>query len=166
MGKNENILDTFLIFEKAEKSIANFSNWLFGISTGLFAFVTLKVSENNFNYQSNVIYFINAMLIFTMLNMLFIGIIKYLIHKRDINLNTKIGKINKISALIKVNSYGNNNTTLQSAENEMRNIIADWYIEHNKIKTIGYCLNISIFTTLFSILNIGVYLILKFNAVF
>jgi hypothetical protein len=154
MVTNNKISDYFSIYDRAEKSISEFSNWLFGISSAQPGFLLLLIGNNNISFDCKVTNLATMTLAWTMLNSLFIGYTKYRIHIRQISMATKMGLIIKSNLLV---------DDSKSNKNDISQNINNWFTEHNKIKTISKLLDISIFTSVITILIIGSFIIFKIN---
>ncbi len=154
MVANNKISDYFSIYDRAEKSISEFSNWIFGISSAQPGFFLLIIGNNNYGLNCKMTNIATMTIAWTMLNSLFIGYTKYRIHIRQISMATKMGLIIKSSLQVDDN---------KSNKYDISKNISDWFAEHNKIKTISKLLDISILTSVITLIIIGSFTIYQIN---
>ena len=138
--------------EKAEKSLKEFSDWIFGISIGICALLIIQlrtVCEPN-----KVLYIIIA--IVSLINALFSGFNKYLVLNRAVRLDTKYGEMKK---MVMITNYK------QNATNEEKilfdKVFNEWVAEYNKIKTIGKFVNFSIYIAAITVIISGIYILIN-----
>ncbi len=153
MANFDNIFEEFQYSDKAEKSLKEFSNWIFGISIGICALLVFQMKGFDLSKYcfSKLIYLI--IVIYSMLNILLTGYNKHLILKRDTIMSIKYGSLKKLVIFSKINDK-----KPEEIKEEWNIIFAEWTTEFNKIKTIGQILNVSIITTLIAILFAGVFI--------
>ena len=153
MTNFDNIFEEVQYSDKAEKSLKEFSNWIFGISIGICALLVFQMKGFDLSKYcfSKLIYLI--IVIYSMLNILLTGYNKYLILKRDTIMSIKYGSLKKLVIFSKIN-----NQKQEEIKEEWSKIFTEWSVEFNKIKTIGQILNVSIFTTMIALLFSGLFI--------
>jgi hypothetical protein len=161
MADTSKIIENFSTFEKAEKSISAFSNWIFGISSAVCVFVILKIEGNDMYNYKELSCLIIGLIIIAMANTLFTGILKYFVIKREIAMGIKLGLVKKMIMMKEIDGKDDIET-----RNKMGQNIDAWFTEHNKMASIGRALNISVITTLISILSIGIFILYSINHCF
>ncbi len=155
MANFDDIFDEFQYSNKAEKSLKEFSNWIFGISIGICALLVFQMKGFDLTKFcfSKLIYLVIT--IFSMLNVLLTGYNKYLILKRDTSMSILYGALKKLVIFSK-----RNDKKTEEIKEEWDRIFNDWAKEFNEIKKIGKILNWTIITTLISILSAGVFIMI------
>ncbi|MFV8226223.1 hypothetical protein [Christiangramia aquimixticola] len=151
--KFEDIFDEYNYTERLENSLQNYLNWLLGISIGLGA-VTFSAMDNlNDNYLYSILTFI-----FILFGILFNGIVKFLIHRREIKMNIAFGELKKIKILREANKEirktGNNLEDVKKWEKSF----SKYTLENNKIIYIAKLINLSSIITFFNVINTGVFI--------
>ncbi len=152
MTNFDNIFEKFQYSDKAEKSLKEFSNWIFGISIGICTLLIFQMKGFDLSKYcfSKLIYLL--IVIYSMLNILLTGFNKYLILKRDTIMSIKYGSLKKLVIFSKIHDK-----KLEEIQEEWNKIFTEWVEEFNKIKIIGHILNVSIITTLIAILFAGIF---------
>lgn len=153
MTNFDNIFEEIQYSGKAEKSLKEFSNWIFGISIGITALLIFQMKGfdlSKFCY-SKLIYLI--IVGYSMLNILLTGFNKYLILRRDTIMSIKYGNLKKLVVFSKINDKKQD-----EIKEDWSKVFNEWTTEFNKIKTIGQILNLTIITTSISILLSGVFI--------
>lgn len=149
----DDIFDKINFSSKIEKPLNDFSNWIFTISIGLLMFFLVKFKEvvSLDCLFSNVIFIIITIL--NMLNVLLSGITKYLMLSREIHMNQYIGEFNK-----KI-FFNKNKEEVDFIKSEVDTLVDSWTKEFNTIGKIGLLFNISIISTLISVVISGIFVV-------
>jgi hypothetical protein len=155
MADFDKIFEEIQHSDKAEKSLKEFSNWILGISTGICALLVFEIRDFYFESCAFLKLQYKIILIFSMANILLTGFNKYYILKRDVAMNIKYASLKKLLVFSEINKK-----KPEEIKEQWETKINEWATEHNKIKTIGRLLNITIFTTLATIVMIGVFILL------
>lgn len=149
------IYEKFRFSEATEKSIKDFSNWIFGISIGICTLLIIQIKGNfdftNYHYAKQ---FYKIILLLSMVNTLFTGYNKFLILKRDTLLNSNHWLLKNLFVTVK-----DGKKKSEDISNELDDIIKDLDVEQKKILKIGKFLYISIVSTLTIVILTGVYIL-------
>ena len=93
-----------------------------------------------------------SILTIAMLNILFVGLNKYLLYLRDTKMNITYGKMKKTFLFAEIRQ-----TPKEEVKVNFESLYSEWTTEFNKIATHGKLLNISLITTLISLILTGVF---------
>ena len=154
-----NIDSTFQDFEfsvKADKPISDFSNWIFGISVGMCALLIFQMQNLEVDKYcfTKLIYIL--LVILSMINLLFVGYTKYLIFKRDIGMGVKYGAFKK-SVILSEKHKGS--PEFETEKTNALKYVEEYLVEYNKITKVSKFLNISIWTTISTVILTGIFII-------
>lgn len=146
------ILDQINYAEKAEKSLKEFSNWIFGISIGVSSLLIFQIKGFDLTkyYYASSIY--KGIVIYSMITIFFAGFIKYLILNRENKLSILYGVLLKLIVL-------KANKTTEELKIEWDKTFSEWAEEHNKLKLMSQGLNISIVLTLLLVFLSAIFII-------
>ena len=154
MNKLDEELDKLDFQSKYNKSIKELSNWLLGISIGLFTITVLKLK--NENIESTCWFsFHNIVVVTTMLNLIFSGFIKHSIYIRELNLSEIYMETKRLvyfeEKLISKEEYTKrmNQTSSHSVS------------EYNKGIRLGKLLNINTSTNLIALILFGILILIQ-----
>jgi len=154
MGDFDTIFEQFQFTQKAEASIKEFSNWLFGISIGICALVISIIDGLHILKTDLIMLLVIIVLILSMINVFFTGIIKFLIFRRETRMMTSYGVLKKMAF------FHQEGSTLDRAEFDQH--FHDWSNEYNKITSTSRFFNISIILNFLTILTVGISVIMVF----
>ena len=141
------IIDSVRFSDLAEKSIKEFSNWLFGISIGICSLLIVGLNNSDIQYSCQDKW-INLIVIFiSFINCFLIGFCKYKIHQRDIRISVIQGALNKKATLAKIE-----NKTASDFKPDFQEDFNKWVEECNKIVKIGNLLNWCIYIGCFTLI--------------
>jgi hypothetical protein len=158
MSEIADIMERYNFSSKMQKPINDFSNWLFTIAIGLFAFFIGGFEKVLSVDNSWINIFFLFLSISNMLNVLLSGYIKYLIINREIKMNQYEGQLNKAIFFTKRNK--------ESDEVYLANVVHEhsskWMKESDKISSIGKLFNISIILTLLNVVASGLFTFVLF----
>jgi len=142
---------------KADKPISEFSNWIFGISAGMCALLIFQMKDFDIEKYTFLKMIYILLVIWSMINLMLTGYSKYLVFKRDIDMGVKYGTFKKSVVLLE--SYKETPNYDIEKINVMR-IFNEYLVEYNKIRKVGKYLNISILTSVITVLLTGVFILL------
>jgi hypothetical protein len=145
----ETIMTDIQYADKAEKSLKEFNNWILGVSIGICALIITQLKTAGSGSCIMQIIF-KSILTVAMLNVLFVGINKYLLYVRDTKMNIAYGKMKKIFVFAEIRQ-----TPKDDVKANFESIYSDWTNEFNKIETHGKLLNVSLITTAVSVILTG-----------
>ena len=149
----DTLFEKFQIAEKAEKSIKEFSNWLFGISIGLCALLVSLTDRLSSSIMSYIKPLFVIILVLSMTNVFITGITKYLIFRRETRMMISFGALKKIALFVQIQKS-------QFDRTEWDKHFADWATEYNKLTSINKFLNASIIMNMVTTIIIGTSVIL------
>jgi hypothetical protein len=151
MGDIDQEFEKIDFASKTEKSIKDFTNWLLGISIGICGFI-ISVIDNQPTTISNYLKGLSILILtINLANVLLVGITKYKIVMREIQMMIEYGSLKKISVLHK---------DYQTDKADWEKHFENWTNEYNKIILIGKLLSASIKTTLSTVIISGASIIL------
>ena len=151
MTNLDEIFNQIQFSDKAEKSLEDFSNWIFGISIGICAILIFQIKDFNLSkYCFNKIFYI-SIVIFSMINSLLVGYNKYLILKRATMMGVQYGVLRKLAFFSKIKEK-----KPDEIAKEAELIFSKWSSEYNIIKKIGRIHNITLITTLITLVATGI----------
>jgi hypothetical protein len=139
----ENYLKNINFAEKAEKSLKEMSNWVFGISLALCSILLFKFNDFEFNDSTKMFY--KGIVIYSLFLVFITGLSKYRILKRESKLNIAYGNLLKAFYLLKEKR---NETEFDRIWKEN---MANWGNEHNKLGSVANLVN---YSTLFTFLQL------------
>ena len=140
--ENKIDIEEFDYGDKAEKSLKDFNNWIFGISIGITALIITQLKEVIVeDLCIHVAY--KIILGISMMNSLFVGFTKYLIMVRETKLGIYDGTIKKLKL------KDRNLTEVSEKRNH----------EFDKITYHGKLLNWTLATTIFVVLITGIFIL-------
>jgi len=139
---------------KTENSFRELSNWLLAISTGICALLIFEIRSFDFSKCIYIRHLYKGILIFSMSNTFLTGFSKYFIFKRDIAMSIKYGSLKKLVVFSEIDK-----SKPEDNKNEWTKLFEEWSIEYNKIKCVGTLLNLSIITTLITIIAVGIFIV-------
>lgn len=154
MDDFDTIFEKFHFAQKAETSIKEFSNWLFGISIGICAVMISMIDRLCITQTNFIMLLFIIVLILSMINVFITGITKYLIFRRETRMMTSYGVLKKM-AFFHQNQEG---STLDRAKFDQH--FNDWSTEYNKLTSISIFFNISIILNFLTILTAGISVIM------
>jgi hypothetical protein len=148
------IIEQFRFADLAEKSIKEFSNWLFGISIGICSLLIVDLSSSDIQTSciDKKLYFIA--IIISLINCLYVGYCKYRIFQRDIKISTIQGALNKKLTFGKIN-----NQKASDLKPEFEKEFSEWVKEYNEITEIGKLMNWSIYLILITLITSAAFIL-------
>jgi hypothetical protein len=151
MNNYQNALNQINFAEKSEKSLKEFSNWIFGLSIGVCSLLIFQIKDFDFTYDcAKFIY--KAIVIFSMITVLSAGLSKYLILNRENKKGIYYGVLLKLLIL-------KDKKTDKDFETEWSKTYKEWIEEHNKLELMAKGLNISIVLTLILIFISAIFIL-------
>lgn len=147
------ILDQINFAEKSEKSLKEFSNWIFGIAIAFCSLLIFQFKNFDFSTYMYAKYSYKGLVIYSMVALLLAGLIKYLILNRENKMNIYYGTLLKLIALQATKSK-------EELKVEWDEAFQKWINEHNKIKLMAQGLNVAIVFTLLLVLFTGLFIII------
>ena len=151
----ETIFAKFQISDNTEKSIKEFSNWLFGISIGLCALMVSLTDRLSISSISFIKPMFVIILVLSMVNVFVTGITKFLIFRRETRMMISIGALKKIALFVQIQKSQFNRT-------EWYKHFTDWANEYNKLTSINKFFNTSIIMNMITTIIIGTSVVLIF----
>ena len=148
-------LEKSLFNYRSEKTLKDLNNWFLGISLGILSLYV--VQANNFNLEkycyTQVLFYI--VMGYSMLNILFAGVLKYLIFQRELKINiffeTFQGQCRKIQfGVDKEDSF----------QEKFKNFTEKRDSEFSKLFHIGIAHNWLLYTTAINIIVFGVFVLI------
>ncbi|MBN2395776.1 MAG: hypothetical protein JXC36_04850 [Candidatus Atribacteria bacterium] len=149
----ETVFAKFQISEKTERSIKEFSNWLFGISIGLCALMVSLTDRLSISSISFIKPMFVIILVLSMVNVFVTGITKFLIFRRETRMMISVGALKKIALFVQIQKSQFNKT-------EWDKHFADWATEYNKLTSINKFFNTSIIMNIVTTIIIGTSVVL------
>jgi hypothetical protein len=141
--------------DKAEKPLEDFSNWILGISIGICALLIFNIKNLDlYRYCFSRPLYITVVII-SMLNTVLVGINKYKILTRAINMGVHQGELRKLAFFSKTSTPNS-----AEIENETKLIFNKWSQEYNNIKIIGKIHNVTLFTTVITLILTGLIILI------
>lgn len=153
MDEINNLLKKFKFSEVAEKSIKEFSNWIFGIAIGICSLLIIDINKTNTSTCFDKYLFLILVGI-SFINCFIAGYVKYSIFIRHIRLSTKEGELMKIKFDYELHPENQN-----ELNKKIDPIVNDWCNSYNSIKRIGWWMNIAIISTIATVLLSASYVI-------
>lgn len=167
----DEIFEQLKYSDKAENSLKEFNNWILGISIGIFVMLIFQIKGYDIAKNNCIKFTYVILVIVSMINTFLVGYNKYKILKRDTILEIKYGTMKKISIYSKI-KYEKSNTEsnperikereieIDKDKVEMSKVFSEWASEFNKIKRIGEFFNITIITTLITVVTSGIFILI------
>jgi hypothetical protein len=148
----QNALNQINFAEKTEKSLKEFSNWIFGISIGVCSLLIFQIKQFDFTtYQyAKLIY--KGIIIYSMFTVFFAGLSKYLILNRETTKGIHYGVLLKLLILKEKKSK-------EEFQKEWSKTYNKWTEEHNKLKLMSQGLNISIVLTMILVFTTALFIL-------
>lgn len=155
--KFEDIFNEYNYTERLENSLQSYLNWLLGISIGLGAVVYTTVDKME---DKNYYFIITFILI--LIGILFNGIIKYLIHNREIKMSVAFGELKKIKILREANKELINTKNNMQDASKWQQSFSKHSLQSDKINSIAKLITFSTIITFLNVINSGIYTIYLF----
>jgi len=154
MDDFDTLFEQFQFAQKAEASIKEFSNWLFGISIGLCALMISVIDRLCVPKTGLIIALFIIVLVLSMINVFLTGFTKFLIFRRETRMMTSYGILKKMAFFHRIQQ----GSTLDQEKFEQ--YFKDWSTEHNKLSSITRFFNISILLNFITTLTAGISVIM------
>lgn len=145
------------IFEKMniesqyEDSLIGLSNWILGISLGLFTLMVLRINANNVN--DLLYYYHKALICLTMINLLFSGFTRHALYVQKLRIAIITAEI---SHLILLENFKDHEFKVKISELSLSRIN-----EHKNTRQMHKWLNINTYSIALILLLFGTYVLLK-----
>lgn len=146
------ILDQINFAEKSEKSLKEFSNWIFAIAIAFCSLLIFQVKNFDFNTYEYARQIYKGLVMYSMFVLILAGLVKYLILNRENKMNLYYGILLKLIAL-------QHSKTKEELKADWDETFKKWSDEHNKIKLMAQGLNVAIVFTLLLVLFTGLFII-------
>jgi len=153
MSNYKEALETITFAEKAEKSLKEFNNWIFGISIGIYSILIFKFNDIDFSKYECAQTAYKIIIIYSMITVFCTGLSKYHIMMRENKLSIRFGVLLKLLIL-------KNKTPEIEFESKWNREFKKWADEHNKIVLMSKFLNLSIIMTSILIIAVAIFLII------
>lgn len=140
--ENSNDIEEFDYGDKAEKSLKEFNNWIFGISIGITALILTQLKDVIIEVLWIHLAY-KIILGFSMMNSFFVGFTKYLIMVRETKLGIYDGTIKKLKLEVR----------------DIREVSEKRNLEFNKITYHGKLLDWTLATTIIVVLITGIFIL-------
>lgn len=152
MNTYQNALNQINFAEKSEKSLKEFSNWIFGISIAICSLLIFQVKQFDFTsyHYAKMIY--KGIIIYSMLTVFFAGLSKYLILNRETTKGIYYGVLLKLLILKEKKSK-------EEFEKEWSLTYEKWVTEFNKLHLMSQGLNISIILTMILVFITSIFIL-------
>jgi hypothetical protein len=148
-------LEKSLFNYRSEKSLKELNNWFLGISLGVFSLLVVQANSFNLEKNSYTEVFFLIVMGYAMLNILFAGILKYLIFQRELKINiffeTFQGQCRKIQFGVEKE---------ESFQEKYKEFIDKRDVEFKKFMGIGLAHNFLLYSTAVNIILFGIFVLL------
>ena len=152
MSEYQNALNQINFAEKSEKSLKDFSNWIFGLSIGVCSLLIFQVKGFDFATYACAKLIFKGIVIYSMVTVFFAGLSKYLILNRENKKGIFYGILLKLLTL-------KDKKSKEEFEKEWRKTYKDWIEEHNKLVLMSQGLNLSIVLTLILVFITAIFIL-------
>tara|TARA_B100000809_G_C15103786_1_gene517938 strand:+ start:1424 stop:1891 length:468 start_codon:yes stop_codon:yes gene_type:complete len=146
-------LELVLFSEKAEKTLKEMNNWMFGISLGICSLILFKFNDFDMYKYCETLLVYKILVFYSLLTLFVNGFSKYVILGRESKLNIAYGMLSKLLILYRKDESS------EEFKNEWDSVMRGWVLEHSRLNYMASLVKLSTVLNMVLVLGIASFIV-------